>query len=64
MSQHIVGILEQVKAARVHGFDLVCAGQHYLTFPYQALEIILLLSRVASEFGNMYLAATVLLTAL
>ena len=35
MPDKIQESVEQVKAAREAGFDLICAAQHYLAAPYQ-----------------------------
>ena len=35
MPQKIQASVELVKAAREASFDLICAGQHYLSHPYQ-----------------------------
>ena len=56
--------LEQVRTARDAGFDLICAGQHYLSDPYQMPATFPLLARLASEAGDMHLAATVILVPL
>ncbi len=56
--------LEQVRMARDAGFDLICAGQHYLSDPYQMPATFPLLARLASEAGDMQLAATVILVPL
>ena len=49
------------RAARDTGFDAVAAGHHYLSPPYQSLQSIPLLSRLAAETGNMDLVLSVLL---
>src|ERR1044071_4425178 len=49
------------RAARDAGFDAVAAGHHYLSPPYQSLQSIPLLSRLAAETGNMDLVLSVLL---
>ena len=56
--------LVQVATARDAGFDLICAGQHYLSDPYQMPATFPLLARLASEAGDMHLAATVILVPL
>ena len=56
--------VEQVKAAREAGFDLICAGQHYLAAPYQMSTTLPLLARLAAEAGDMEVAATVILVPL
>ena len=56
--------LEQVRAARDAGFDLICAGQHYLSDPYQMPATFPFLARLAAEAGEMKVAATVILVPL
>ena len=61
MPQKIQQSVEQVAAAREAGFDLICAGQHYLSAPYQMSTTLPLLARLAAEAGEMEVAATVIL---
>lgn len=61
MAQKIRDSVELVAAAREAGFDLICAGQHYLSDPYQMSATIPLLARLAAEADGMDVAATVLL---
>ncbi|MDE2780715.1 MAG: LLM class flavin-dependent oxidoreductase [Chloroflexota bacterium] len=56
--------VEQVKAAREAGFDMICTGQHYLAAPYQMSSSFPLLARLAAEAGEMEVAATVILVPL
>src|SRR3954464_9182466 len=49
------------RAARDTGFDAVAAGHHYLSPPYQSLQSLPLLSRLAAETGAMELVLSVLL---
>jgi alkanesulfonate monooxygenase SsuD/methylene tetrahydromethanopterin reductase-like flavin-dependent oxidoreductase (luciferase family) len=49
------------RAARDAGFDTVAAGHHYLSPPYQSLQSIPLLSRLAADTGAMELCLSVLL---
>jgi alkanesulfonate monooxygenase SsuD/methylene tetrahydromethanopterin reductase-like flavin-dependent oxidoreductase (luciferase family) len=53
--------LDQVRAARDAGFDVIAMGQHYLSTPFQELQTIPALARLAAEAGTMRVAATVLL---
>lgn len=53
--------VEQVKAARDAGFDMVCTGQHYLSYPYQMPATLTYLARLAPAAEGMHLGATVLL---
>ena len=52
------------RAARDAGFDAVAAGHHYLSPPYQSLQSVPLLSRLAADTGSMDLCLSVLLLAL
>ena len=61
MSEGILQNLEQVRAARNAGFDLICTGQHYLSAPYQMPTPFPFLARMAAEAGEMEIAATVIL---
>jgi alkanesulfonate monooxygenase SsuD/methylene tetrahydromethanopterin reductase-like flavin-dependent oxidoreductase (luciferase family) len=53
--------IEQVRIAREAGFDLVMTGQHYLSTPYQELQTLPTLARLAAEAGTMRVGAGVLL---
>jgi alkanesulfonate monooxygenase SsuD/methylene tetrahydromethanopterin reductase-like flavin-dependent oxidoreductase (luciferase family) len=53
--------IAQVRAARDAGFDLIVMGQHYLSTPFQELQTLPALARLAAEAGSMRLGATVLL---
>jgi alkanesulfonate monooxygenase SsuD/methylene tetrahydromethanopterin reductase-like flavin-dependent oxidoreductase (luciferase family) len=55
---------EQVRLARELGLDDVSAGQHFLTQPYQMLQSVPLLARVAAEAGGMRVGAGILLLTL
>jgi alkanesulfonate monooxygenase SsuD/methylene tetrahydromethanopterin reductase-like flavin-dependent oxidoreductase (luciferase family) len=55
---------EQVALARELGFRDVAAGQHFLTQPYQMLQSVPLLARVAAEAGDMRVGAGILLLTL
>ena len=61
MPQKIQDSVELVRAVRDAGFDLICAGQHYLSDPFQMSATIPLLARMAAEAGDMQVAATVVL---
>src|SRR5204862_7081233 len=56
--------VQLAKAARDAGFDCVAAGHHYLSPPYQSLQSVPLLSRLAADTGSMDLCLSVLLLAL
>ena len=64
MPQKIQESVEQVRAVREAGFDLICTGQHYLAAPYQMAANLPLLARLATEAGEMQVAATVILVPL
>ena len=53
--------VEQVRAAREAGFDIIATGQHFLSYPYQMPTVLPFLARLAPEAQGMHLAATVLL---
>ena len=55
---------EQVRLARELGFDDVGAGRRFLTWPYQMLQLVPLLSRIAVEAGEMRVCAGILLLTL
>jgi alkanesulfonate monooxygenase SsuD/methylene tetrahydromethanopterin reductase-like flavin-dependent oxidoreductase (luciferase family) len=64
MVQMLDEALGQTRAARDHGYDTVSVGHHYLTTPFQYVQPIPTLARLAGEAGAMTLATTVLLIAL
>lgn len=53
--------VDQVRAARDAGFDLIVMGQHYLSTPFQEVQTLPSLARLAAEAGSMRIGATVLL---
>lgn len=53
--------VDQVRAARDAGFDLIVMGQHYLSTPFQEIQTLPSLARLAAEAGSMRIGATVLL---
>jgi alkanesulfonate monooxygenase SsuD/methylene tetrahydromethanopterin reductase-like flavin-dependent oxidoreductase (luciferase family) len=53
--------IDQVRAARDAGFDLIVMGQHYLSTPFQEMQTLPSLARLAAEAGSMRVGATVLL---
>ena len=53
--------IAQVRAARDAGFDLIVMGQHYLSTPFQEIQTLPSLARLAAEAGSMRMGATVLL---
>lgn len=54
-------ILEHVGVARESGFASIWAGQHFLSHPYQMLQTVPLLARVAAEAGEMTLGTGIAL---
>ena len=53
--------VQQAVLARDAGFDAVTAGQHFLSPPYQTLQTVPLMSRLAADTGAMRLVIGVLL---
>src|SRR5438045_9247628 len=49
------------RAARDAGFDAIAAGHHYLSPPYQSLQSLPLLTRLAADSGSMELCLSVIL---
>jgi alkanesulfonate monooxygenase SsuD/methylene tetrahydromethanopterin reductase-like flavin-dependent oxidoreductase (luciferase family) len=47
------GLLDQVRAARDNGFASVWLSQHYLAAPFQMLQPLPVLGRMAAEAGSM-----------
>src|SRR6202030_2207973 len=56
--------VEQTRLAREAGFDALAAGHHYLSPPFQSLQSLPLLARLAADSGAMDLCLSVLLLAL
>lgn len=56
--------IEQTIVAREAGFDAIASGHHYLSPPFQSLQSIPLLARLAAEAGGMELCVSILLLAL
>ncbi len=61
MADRLADNVEQVRLARDLGFDTIVAGQHYLSSPFQMLQSVPLLARLAPETGEMNLATCILL---
>ena len=53
--------VDQVRAARDAGFNLIVMGQHFLSTPFQELQTLPALARLAAEAGTMRVGATVIL---
>lgn len=56
--------LEQVQVAREAGFRTIMGGQHFLSDPFQMLQLVPFLARLAPEAGEMRVGAGILLTTL
>ena len=54
-------VVEQARLAKEAGFDALAAGHHYLSPPYQSLQSLPLLARLAGEAPGMELCLSVLL---
>jgi alkanesulfonate monooxygenase SsuD/methylene tetrahydromethanopterin reductase-like flavin-dependent oxidoreductase (luciferase family) len=63
-SQIVRDCCEQVRLARELGLDDVSAGQHFLSQPYQMLQLVPLLARIAAEAGEMRVCSGILLLTL
>ena len=60
MTRAFRDIVEYVRAARELGFHFVYQGQQYLTEPYQQIQTMPLLARLAADAEGMELVATLL----
>jgi alkanesulfonate monooxygenase SsuD/methylene tetrahydromethanopterin reductase-like flavin-dependent oxidoreductase (luciferase family) len=63
-SQVVRQCCEQTAFARDAGFDIVMAGQHFVSDPYAMLQSVPLLARVAAEAGEMRVGAGIVLLTL
>ncbi len=61
LSARLAEHLEQVRFVRDAGFHSVFAGQHFLPAPFQMLQPVPLLGRLAAETGDMRVGAGILL---
>jgi alkanesulfonate monooxygenase SsuD/methylene tetrahydromethanopterin reductase-like flavin-dependent oxidoreductase (luciferase family) len=57
-------LLAQVRACRDAGFDAVYVVQHFLSQPFQALQLWPLLGRIAAEAGQMRVGSSIFLLTL
>jgi alkanesulfonate monooxygenase SsuD/methylene tetrahydromethanopterin reductase-like flavin-dependent oxidoreductase (luciferase family) len=64
MRQRLEELLEQVRLAQAVGFDSIVAPQHYLPAPFQMLQPLPLLARMAAEADTMRLIAGIVLLSL
>jgi alkanesulfonate monooxygenase SsuD/methylene tetrahydromethanopterin reductase-like flavin-dependent oxidoreductase (luciferase family) len=55
------GLLDQVRAARDNGLHSVWTSQHYLATPFQMLQQLPVLGRMAAEAGAMHLGTNIFL---
>lgn len=53
--------VQQTVLARDAGFDAIASGHHYLSPPYQALQNVPLLCRLAADSGDMTLITGIIL---
>ena len=53
--------IDQVRAARDARFDMIVMGQHFLSTPFQEVQSLPALARLAAEAGTMRVGATVIL---
>ena len=61
MQRCLEDIITWVHRARDLGFDYISMGQHYLSAPYQMLQAVPLLARLAPETGRMGLLTTLVI---
>jgi alkanesulfonate monooxygenase SsuD/methylene tetrahydromethanopterin reductase-like flavin-dependent oxidoreductase (luciferase family) len=64
LTKRFAETLEMVRLARQAGFHHVSASQHYLAAPFQYMQPIPVLARVAAEAGDMTLGTGIVLLAL
>lgn len=62
MVQRFKDCVSLVNTAREAGFDYVYSGHHYLSHPYQTLQPLPSLARLAAETGDMRILSTVLVS--
>ncbi|MEX2599838.1 MAG: LLM class flavin-dependent oxidoreductase [Dehalococcoidia bacterium] len=61
MVQRFKDVLRIVEEARELGFDFIYTGHHYLSHPYQTLQPLVSLGRLAAVTGDMEMVSTILL---
>ena len=64
LPDRVAEAVEMVRLACQAGFDHVSASQHYLAAPFQYMQPLPLLARVAAEAGEMTLGTGIMLLAL
>jgi len=62
MQECLLDVLAWVAAARDLGYDYISTGQHFLASPFQMLQPLPLLARLAPEAGEMRFLTTLLLS--
>ena len=60
-TERLLGLLDQVRAARDNGLHSVWVSQHYLAAPFQMLQQMSLLGRIAAEAGSMRIGTNIFL---
>jgi alkanesulfonate monooxygenase SsuD/methylene tetrahydromethanopterin reductase-like flavin-dependent oxidoreductase (luciferase family) len=60
-SRRLEGLLDQVRAARDNGLHSVWVSQHYLASPFQMLQQLPVLGRMAAEAGSMHVGTNIFL---
>ena len=60
-SKRLEGLLDQVRAARDAGLHSVWVSQHYLATPFQMLQQMPVLGRLAAEAGSMHIGTNIFL---
>jgi alkanesulfonate monooxygenase SsuD/methylene tetrahydromethanopterin reductase-like flavin-dependent oxidoreductase (luciferase family) len=60
-SKRLEGLLDQVRAARDNGLHSVWVSQHYLATPFQMLQQMPVLGRMAAEAGSMHIGTNIFL---
>src|SRR6187455_2565753 len=58
-SKRLEGLLDQVRAARDNGLHSVWVSQHYLATPFQMLQQLPVLGRLAGEAGSMQVGTNI-----
>ena len=64
LGQRFAELLEMVRLARQAGFHHISASQHYLAAPFQYMQPVPVLARVAAEAGEMTVGTGIMLLAL
>jgi alkanesulfonate monooxygenase SsuD/methylene tetrahydromethanopterin reductase-like flavin-dependent oxidoreductase (luciferase family) len=60
-TERLGDLLAQIRAVRRYGFNSVLIGQHYLSSPYQMLQPMPLLGRIATEAEGMRIGTGIIL---